>query len=225
MLVFIDESGDPGLKLESGSSAFFVVTLLYFEDLNEANRADAHLTELRKSFGFKPDFEFHFNKLKNEFRLEFLRRMAGFRFSYLSIVLNKAEIYSPGFKYKESFYKYTCGLVCANAKRYLTDATVVIDGSGSKEFRQQLEGYLKKKVNTPTKIHIKKIKIQDSHRNNLLQLADMVCGAVARSYKVNRGEDCSQFRKLLRLREKHVQVWPRKKINPSLSYSGTHTIR
>ena len=85
MLVFIDESGDPGLKLESGSSAFFVVTLLYFEDLDEANRADAHVADLRKSFGFKPEFEFHFNKLKNVFRLEFLRRMAGFRFSYVLV--------------------------------------------------------------------------------------------------------------------------------------------
>lgn len=32
MLVFIDESSDPGLKTEQGSSKFFTVALLVFED-------------------------------------------------------------------------------------------------------------------------------------------------------------------------------------------------
>jgi hypothetical protein len=32
MLVFIDESGDPGFKLKKGSSPIFVVTLVAFRD-------------------------------------------------------------------------------------------------------------------------------------------------------------------------------------------------
>ncbi|MDP2952974.1 MAG: DUF3800 domain-containing protein [Chloroflexota bacterium] len=35
MLVFVDESGDPGLKLEQGSSTHFVVALVIFEDHDE----------------------------------------------------------------------------------------------------------------------------------------------------------------------------------------------
>jgi hypothetical protein len=226
VLVFVDESGDPGLKLNSGSSRYFVVTLLYFTDLDEANRADSHIGEIRRSFGLPEGFEFHFNKLNNYYRTEFLKRMAGFDFSYFSMVLNKTELYAEGFKFKDSFYKYTCKLVFDNAKAYLSNATVIVDGSGSKEFRKQLEGYLKRRINASDENkHIKKLKIQDSHRNNLLQLADMVCGAVARSFRENRGEDCAEFRKLMRKREKYVQLWPKKKINPSLSIEGTHTIR
>ena len=37
MLVFIDESGDTGRKLEKGSSKFFVVALVIFEDHDEAS--------------------------------------------------------------------------------------------------------------------------------------------------------------------------------------------
>lgn len=32
MLLFIDESGDPGREIDRGSSIFFIVALLAFED-------------------------------------------------------------------------------------------------------------------------------------------------------------------------------------------------
>ncbi|MFM8982406.1 MAG: DUF3800 domain-containing protein, partial [Spartobacteria bacterium] len=79
--------------------------------------------------------------------------------------------------------QYTCSLVFENAKPHLSDATVVIDGSGSREFRMQLDTYLRRRINDKDASirHIRKVKVQDSHRNNLLQLAEMVCGSVARS--------------------------------------------
>ena len=35
MLVFIDESGDTGLKIEKGSSRYFVIALVSFEENEE----------------------------------------------------------------------------------------------------------------------------------------------------------------------------------------------
>ena len=57
MLVFIDESGDAGIKLESGSSPYFTVTLLIFEDHDEATAADARITLLKREMGFPDYFE------------------------------------------------------------------------------------------------------------------------------------------------------------------------
>ena len=37
MLVFVDESGDAGMKLDEGSSEFFVVTAVLFEENDAAN--------------------------------------------------------------------------------------------------------------------------------------------------------------------------------------------
>jgi hypothetical protein len=86
---------------------------------------------------------------------------------------------------------------------------VVIDGSGSERFRQQLATYLRRRVNDPTAPSraIRKVKIQDSKRNNLLQLADMVCGALARSY--GGKSDAESYRKIIRHREYSVQFWPK----------------
>lgn len=55
---------------------------------------------------------------------------------------------------------------------------------------------------------IKKVRTEPSHSNNLLQLADMVCGAVARSFRPDK-PDRHVYRKLIRHRELGVQVWPR----------------
>jgi hypothetical protein len=38
MLVFIDDSGDPGFKLDRGSTPFFVIALVIFEDELEATK-------------------------------------------------------------------------------------------------------------------------------------------------------------------------------------------
>jgi hypothetical protein len=209
MLVFIDESGDPGLKLESGSTDYFIVTLVAFEENEEALATDQRIQLLKRELNFPPEFEFHFNKVKGAYRETFLTAVAGFSWFYFSIVINKRKLTGAGFKFKESFYKYACGLVFENAKPYLDNATVVIDGSGSREFRRELGTYLRKRINDKKgdSRFIGKIKLQDSQSNNLLQLADMVCGAVARSY--SQKDDAKTYRRLIAHREIYVQFWPK----------------
>jgi hypothetical protein len=209
MLVFIDESGDPGMKLEEGSSLYFTVALVAFQDREEANAVDQRIGLLRRELRFADNFEFHFNKLRGDLRERFLEAVAPYEFLYFGIVINKTKLTGPGFQFRDSFYKYTCSLVFENAKPHLDGATVVIDGSGSEKFRQQLATYLRRRVNDPTAPSraIRKVKIQDSRRNNLLQLADMVCGALARSY--GGKSDAESYRRIIRHREYSVQFWPK----------------
>ena len=209
MLVFIDESGDPGMKLGEGSSGFFTVVLVAFEENDEALAADQRIQLLKREMGFPPNFEFHFNKLRPDYRKQFLSAVASYSFFYFGIVINKQKLTGPGFKYRDSFYKYACGLVFENAKPYLANATVVVDGSGTKVFRRQMATYLRRRVNDPNSEgrFIGKVKIQDSQSNNLLQLTDMVCGAVARSY--GGKEDAKEYRALVSHREIYVQFWPK----------------
>ncbi len=209
MLVFVDESGDPGLKLGAGSTPYFIVTLVVFEDNDEALAADQRIQLLKGELGLRSEFEFKCSRANRQFREAFLSAVAQYEFFYLSIVINKAKLTGPGFKFKDSFYKYACNLVFQNAKPYLDRATVVIDGSGSRDFRRQLSSYLRKRINSAEwgAHYIAKIKVQDSRTNNLLQLADMVCGAVARSHGSKK--DAPVYRRLIAHREIYVQVWPK----------------
>jgi hypothetical protein len=207
MLVFVDESGDSGMKGKPGSSALFVMAAVIFEDPEDGNVCDKIIDGLRAQCFKNGEGEFHFTKCCDAHRETFLSTVAGADFFYLAFVLNKAKLYGPGFAYKESFYKYTAKLLFENAKPYLREAKVVIDKCGNREFRQQLESYLKRKINTDSEI-IRRVKSEESHRNNLLQLADMICGAVARSFRSDK-PDPMQFRKLVAHRELELQVWPK----------------
>jgi len=47
----VDEAEDPGLKLDCGSSKHFVVTLVVFEETEEAEALDKRLSLLKHELG------------------------------------------------------------------------------------------------------------------------------------------------------------------------------
>ena len=105
MLVFVDESGDSGMKGKPGSSALFVMAAVIFEDPEDGNVCDKIIDGLRAQCFKNGEGEFHFTKCCDAHRETFLSTVAGADFFYLAFVLNKAKLYGPGFAYKESFYK------------------------------------------------------------------------------------------------------------------------
>lgn len=210
MLVFIDESGDSGLKINDGSSRYFAVSLVVFEESDEANACDQRIELLKRELGWDYNSEFHFKNNSDKIKEEFLKAVTKYSFFYYCIVINKepSKLWGDGFRDKRSFYKYACRLVFENAKEKLDNAIILIDKSGNLDFRHQLEKYLKSKINSSSRKYIKKIKMQDSQKNNLLQLADYVAGAINRS--INQKKNNSNFyRKLISAHEINVQIWPK----------------
>jgi hypothetical protein len=63
-------------------------------------------------------------------------------------------------------------------------------------------------MNNGGTVLIRKVAMEASHTNHLLQVADMICGAVARSYNREK-PDRSGYRELIDHREMRVQVWPK----------------
>ncbi len=62
MLIFIDESGDTGRKTDKKSSALFVVSMVRFNDLEEANKCNQAISNLRKKLNLPDNFEFHYSR-------------------------------------------------------------------------------------------------------------------------------------------------------------------
>jgi len=209
MLVFIDESGDPGLKIDSGSSRFFVISLVIFGDHEEAEACDRRISLLSRELGYPEGFVFHFKENSHKIRLAFLNAVAPYNFVYFGFVLNKdpKKLWGEGFKVKESLYKVVCSYVFENAKPHLKNAIVVIDKTGKKVFRSQLGKYLKKRLNTEAKDIIKKVKMQPDRGNNLLQLADYVVGIINRYYQGKKHG--KEYRRFIAHKEMWVQMWPK----------------
>lgn len=211
MLVFIDESGDTGLKLDRGSSRYFAVSLVAFDDPEDATACDNRIQLLKRELEWHPKSEFHFKRNKDETRRKFLEAVSPYNFFYYGIVVDKdpAKLWGDAFKTKASFYQYVCGLVFESAREKLRDAIVVIDRSSSQDFQRKLSQYLKGKVERdPAMRLIKSVKMQDSASNNLLQLADYVASITCRSIH-NRKKRDDEFRKIIAHREIFVQILPK----------------
>lgn len=210
MLVFIDESGDSGLDVANpGTSQYFVISLVIFEDEEDAIACDQRIELLKKELGWHPRSEFHFHRNSDRVRKTFLEAVSPYNFFYYGIVIQKSKLWGEGFKDKKSFYKYITSLVFENAKDKLDNATIVIDRSGNNEFRRELAKYLKLKMNDERHI-IHKVKQQDSERNNLLQLADYTAGMINRSMQKGKTKKRrTNFRRVISHREIYVQVWPK----------------
>lgn len=210
MLAFVDESGDPGRKIPQGSSPYFIVALVTFEDNDEALRCDQRIQLLKSEIGMPGSFEFHFSDNSRKVRLAFLQAIAPYGFFYHVFALNKdpGRLYGPGFDVKESLYKFATRLVFENAKPHLRAATVVLDQSGDRRFRDELATYLRRRVREPDgRQIIRKVKIQRSVGNNLLQLADYVAGSAKRS--IIDTWDAPMYRRFLAAHEVTFRTWPK----------------
>lgn len=197
------------MKIDKGSSRYFTVGLVLFEESEEAISCDQRIQLLKREVGWRENDEFHFKNNSDKIRVAFLKAVSPYNFFYYGIVINKdpKKLFGDGFKNKSSFYKYACGLVFENAKEKMRDSIVVIDESGNLDFKNQLAKYLRGRLNKNDKL-IKKIKMQRSESNNLLQLADYVAGAINRSVK-NEKKKSDAYRKIIAHREIYVQIWPK----------------
>lgn len=182
MLVFIDESGDPGRKIDRGSSEFFVLAVVMFEDHGEASRCGQDIDNLAEELG-RGSREFKFSKDSHKTRIRFLDTVSAYGFTYRVFVLNKdpGKLYGPGFDSKDSLYKWVCGTALKDVSAEWNEAIVMLDRSGERTFQRQLKSYLQREVRT---LHgsgrIKKVKANDSRSDRLLQLADYVAGVMHR---------------------------------------------
>lgn len=189
MLVFIDDSGDPGFKVEKGSTRFFVISLVIFDDDLEAEKAALAIKELRRSLGFPDDFEFKFNKSSKSVREKFLKTVTPFSFKVRSIVMEKSRIRSEELRNdKNSFYSYAIKMVLKHTNDSILDARIKIDGSGDRAFKKNFLGYLQRELNSDERRVIRKCKLVDSKGNVLIQLADMIAGSIRRSYDTERSD-------------------------------------
>ncbi len=202
MWAYVDESGCMGMKIGSGSSPFFAVTTVVFSQKTVVTDCYNKIEELKGELRVRKEFKFC--GCSHEQRVRFFREVCKFDFSYFGIVFDKARI--SGFQ--RPFLHWAVLTTFAQHVEKIKSAKVVIDKTGSSMFRKMMSRRLKDDLNKEfSRNVINSVKSVESHGNNLLQLADMVCGAVARSFhpdKVGR----SDYRDMIQRKEWGISQYP-----------------
>ena len=206
MLVFIDDSGDAGFKLNKGSTEYFVISAVIFDDNLEAEKTAVAIKELRRSLKFSDNIEFKFNKSRKEVREKFLQTVNKFSFRIRALVVDKKIIRSDELKNsKDSFYSYMIKTLLKYNNATIFNASIKIDGGGDRIFRKSFIAYLRKQLNSRQTKIIKQCRLVNSKNNVLIQMADMIAGSIRRNRDIKKN-DHAVYRNIIK---KHIEdEWP-----------------
>ena len=216
MLVFIDDSGDPGFKFHKGSTPYFVIACIIFDDELEAEKTALAIKILRRNLGFSDYYEFKFTKCSLEYRERFLETVASMNFRVRAVIANKTAIKSSDLrKNKGEFYTYMIKMVLKHGSS-IKNANIKLDGTADRQYRKKTLGYLKRGLNSSSHTTIRKISFKSSHNNVLIQLADMVAGSINRSRQEDK-KDGQKYLKILKDSDKIESLlnFPLRKQNDS----------
>lgn len=202
MLIFIDDSGDPGFKLTKGSSAVFVIALIIFDDNLVAEETAVALKKLRRDLKFPDDVEFKFHKSRLKVKERFLEASSKFQYRVRAIVIQKDKIHSNFLRTSvDSFFNYAVMQVLKNNGGTIKQAKLRFDRRGERRIRNELRTYLSRELDNKKNNIFADLKFVDSRENILIQLADMIAGTIASYYK-------NQNKELLKLIKKRVEdIW------------------
>ena len=181
-LIFVDDSGDPGFK--EGSSSNFVMAAAVFIDPKVAAALSQRLSDYRRSLGWRDDYEFKFAKIRKDIIIELLKIAVLYDFKIYAVYVNKS-----GFRYassiidKEKLYEWTIKELLATIP--MTEAKIEIDGRSSKQNMRRTATYLRRELGKNGKKQLK-IKFEDSAKDNLIQVADLIAGSINRSLNTEK---------------------------------------
>lgn len=197
-LIFLDESGDTGFQFQSGSSRYFVVVMVIFEQPVDAERVNAAIAALREELRLPRRYEFRFSTgAKTRIREAFFKALLPYPFHYRALVVNK-ELFLARHG-RDAEYKLFESIVVELflSAREIRDAALFVDRITGGDFEWRLNIFLRQKMKARGLRPVRKFKHVDSKENSLIQVADMISGAVFHAYA--REDDT--YRRIIRSKE------------------------
>ncbi|VTS03602.1 Putative uncharacterized protein OS=Leptospirillum sp. Group II '5-way CG' GN=CGL2_11386017 PE=4 SV=1: DUF3800 [Gemmata massiliana] len=197
MPTFCDESGDFGSGPKSSDHFHFAA--VWFETIEEAQACRVVIDEVRRAENVRAGFVFHFAEISPEMRKAFLRGVSGqnFKFAVCTAEKRRAEAKGENLS-RELIVNSVVGGVTASLVEYYHIAegskgsplkervTVHYHNNGDyiELIRRGFTAYAS--VRNPKARLVKKVSTERAESDNLVQLADMVCGAAKQNYEGER---------------------------------------
>lgn len=186
--VFIDDSGDGGLKFSSGSSSHLVMAACIFRDPKQIEHLAECVQQCREKNRHRTEFKY--SKTREGVRDCFFECTESVDYAIRTIFMDKAKLHSPKLRSSPSAMKsYAIRMLLTKNYGFIQGAKVIIDGEDTKAFGIEDSAYLMRMVNQASPGTIGSVKFDDSKVNVGIQLADMAAGAINRGVRTHKTSD------------------------------------
>ena len=173
-----DEAGDASLNFKKGASRYFVIAVVATQD---ADSLRAVLGDLRKREKFTQGFEFHFNSMTSEkLRVKTLSALQSADFRAWALVVDKTTMPLPlrALTGMELYLFMVAELISRIPLELRRKGTLILDEVGSAEVALVK---LKRMLKAHNVRHeFSRIFFRRSRSEDLIQVADLVAGAILR---------------------------------------------
>lgn len=146
----------------------------------------------RKSLSWKDNYEFKFAKIRKDIIVNLLEIISSYDFKIYAVYIDKASFReTASIIDREKLYNWTIKELLSMMP--LNNAKIEIDGRSSGQNMKRTATYLRREINKNKTKRIE-IKFEDSVKDNLIQLTDLVAGSINRSLNKNKTDSETYIR-------------------------------
>jgi hypothetical protein len=177
-----------------------------FESDADYSAACRGLAAFRARCGVPADYEFKFNKLSRDRRLGALEAVSEGEYWVRAFVLRKDRLWAGAMQKPAAMYQKVAGWLLANAVAEVSGSELVWDRCGNRQFYRLIQSEIHSHCASRRQEPPRVFTIADSREVQGLQVADLVCGAIARRYtdKADKLDYMVQFKRRVR----QLRAWP-----------------
>jgi len=200
-VIYLDESGTPDVK--NLKPPVLVIGAIVIDSRKELSGIEQRFKNAFAAIGRPQDHELKTSGLSVVKHARVLHELSLLQYQWAAACFDKRKLKSAGFNDPKTFYKYALQFLIGDLLTIAWEADVVIDESSTPEFQSQIEDYLRDQNSGLPVSRLGKVKFTDSSKNRIVQLADLIAGAVRRSVDGEREPlDEIQHQQLT------LQYWP-----------------
>ena len=173
-LVFVDESGNPGIKDEQGE--FVIVGVVVIEE-NDLAKISEEFSKIKQRMNWGADFEFKFSKTNKNIIIKLLKSLSNINFEIYALIFDKKNISTNG---QTIYNRLLCDLI---KEMRIENADILVDGKTSRRNKNSVASFFRKELSK----NGNKLRYGNSKSYDGLQLADLIAGTIHRFYASKKG--------------------------------------
>lgn len=183
-VIYIDESGTA--DIEDRNTPVFIVAAVVIGSRQDVSGLEQRFRNTSATIRRPPEHELRTAGLSVNKHARALKELSLLDYQWAAACFDKSELTSAGFTDPKTFYRYAFQFLIGDLLTIAWQADLIIDEHSTPDFQRELAAYLRRQNSGLPLTRLRNVKFAVSNRERLVQLADLVAGAVRRSVEGQR---------------------------------------